>query len=206
MPRIDDYKMAKELAIEYLKKLSLAELKRRSLYETKEDSVFVVPFLGSLYEVSYPEFRFKNISDPKKEVSIIEEVLILHYFKAVPFVDEHYRWISFREIPGTGFYFSAFVKRAIDPLKKVFGNNVDLFKKASEVLKGKELGVGDAGYEFWVFPRVPVQIILWEGDEEFSPEANILFRSSIDKILSPEDIVWTASLLVYKLIGIGKSL
>ncbi len=206
MARIDDYKMAKELAIKKLKELSLAELKRRSLFDLKNDSTFIVPFLGEVYEVSYPDFEFKNTKEPEKEISIIEEVLILHYFKAVPFVDEHFKWISFREIPGTGFYFSAFTKRAIDPLRKVFGFQLEKFEKVSKLLGGKPLDVGDKGFEFWVFPRVPIRLILWMGDEEFPPEANILFRSSIDKILSPEDIVWTASLLVYKMIGISKKL
>ncbi len=204
MPRVDDYKMARDLAIKYLKELSVKEIKTRTLYETKEDDIFIVPFLGEEYEVTYPSFIFRNVKNPDREPSLIEQILILHYFKSVPFVDDHYKWISFREIPGTGFYYSAFLKRAIDPLKKVFGREIDKFIKASEILKGKKLDVGDAGFEFWVFPRVPIQLILWEGDDEFPPDANILFRSSVDMILSPEDIVWAASLLVYKMIGILK--
>jgi hypothetical protein len=50
---------------------------------------------------------------------------------------------------------------------------------------------------------VPVRIILYAGDAEFAPEANILFDRSIGGMLSPEDIAWLAGMLVYRLIGLS---
>jgi hypothetical protein len=49
-----------------------------------------------------------------------------------------------------------------------------------------------------------LQIILWEGDEEFSPEANILFYDTIGDILSPEDFAWLAGMLVYRLMALAR--
>jgi hypothetical protein len=52
---------------------------------------------------------------------------------------------------------------------------------------------------------VPLQLVLYVGDEEFPAEANILFDHSVGEILSPEDIAWLAGMLVYRLIAISKS-
>jgi hypothetical protein len=93
-----------------------------------------------------------------------------------------------------------FVKRAIEPLKNVFGQNLPGFTKAAPQLSGKAISHGDAAFEFHIFPKVPVQVIIWEGDE-FPPEANILFDKTISKILSPEDIAWLSGMLVYRLIA-----
>ena len=94
------------------------------------------------------------------------------------------------------------MKRAVNPLKKTFGQNISGFKKAALELKGKNVEPGDAAFEFTVFPNVPIQLIIWEGDEEFPAEANILFDSSIASILPPEDIAWLSGMLVYRLMAL----
>jgi hypothetical protein len=45
------------------------------------------------------------------------------------------------------------------------------------------------------FERVPVLISLWRPDEEFEPEANMLFDKSITQVFSTEDIVVLAGLV-----------
>jgi len=62
----------------------------------------------------------------------------------------------------------------------------------------------DVGFEFKVFPKVPLQLILWEGDDEFPPEASILFDETIGEILSPEDVAWLSGMLVYRLIALSR--
>ncbi len=48
-----------------------------------------------------------------------------------------------------------------------------------------------------------MQLILWEGDDEFPPEANIIFNDTIGEVLSPEDVAWMAGMLVYRLIALA---
>jgi hypothetical protein len=76
--------------------------------------------------------------------------------------------------------------------------------RAAGRLKGEPTGIGDAGFGFRVFPKVPVRVILYAGDEEFPAEANILFERSIERMLSPEDVAWMAGMLVYRLIALSK--
>ncbi len=203
MARIDDYINAKKIAVEKLSTESFDKIIQRSGFESLDDNICRVPFLDRVYNVSFPDFEFRDEYEENKEIPIQEQVLILHYMMGKSTVKLTGNWISYREIPGASFYFSAFVKRAINPLKKVFGRNISGFIKAAERLKGKVIDPGDAGFEFNVLPKAPLQLIIWEGDEEFAAEANILFDENIEELLSPEDVAWLAGMLVYRLIALA---
>jgi hypothetical protein len=204
MPRIDDYKNARKLAIEELASLSFDTILAKTGFESIEANRFRISFLDRVYHISFPELEFEAEADSREEIPIQEQILILHYMLSpapAPLTDN---WISYREIPGASFYYSAFVKRAIDPLKKVFGQNLDGLLRAGEILGGKTIDTGDAGYEFRPFPNLPLRLILWVGDDEFPAEANIVFNENIKGTLSPEDIAWLAGMVVYRLIALSK--
>ena len=55
------------------------------------------------------------------------------------------------------------------------------------------------------FPRVPIIMIFWSGDEEFPPEARILFDSTISTYLSTEDVAVLSQQTVFGLIKWAKS-
>jgi hypothetical protein len=200
MPRIDDYIAACRLAREKLAAEPYEGLVARSGFEPAEGGGLRIPFLDRVYRLSYPGLEFADTSSGATEIPLQEQVLILHYLHGDPQAGVSGEWVAYREIPGATFYFGAFVKRALDPLKKGFGQNTEGFGRAAGRLKGEAVGIGDAGFEFRVFPRVPVRVILYAGDEEFAAEANILFDRSIGRILSPEDVAWMAGMLVYRLI------
>jgi len=204
MPRIDDYINARKLAVEKLSRDSFEDILKRSGFASSEANLFHIPFLDRIYQVDYPQFEFKEQVQSEKEIPIQEQVLILHYMTAPEIPPATGHWISYREIPGASFYFSAFVKRAVEPLKKVFGQNIAGFSRAAAKLHAKKIKNGDAGFEFNVLPAVPLQLILWTGDEEFPAEANILFDNTIGQILLPEDVAWLAGMVVYRLIALER--
>jgi hypothetical protein len=203
MPRIDDYIAARRLAREQLSAESCERLSMRSGFERAEQGALRIPFLNRLYRLSCPDLEFADASEQNKEVPLQEQVLILHYLQADLPMGSSGDWIAYREIPGATFYFGAFVKRAVDPLKKVFGQDIAGFSRAAARLEGEPLQIGDAGFEFRIFPKVPVRLVLHAGDEEFPAEANILFDRSIGRMLSPEDVAWMAGMLVYRLIALS---
>jgi len=205
MARVDDYFNAKKIAVEQLSSYSLEDIAACSDFETVSASGFKIPFLTRTYHVSFPDFTFSDLADADAEVPIQEQVLILHYMNAMQKTPVSGKWIAYREIPGAAFYYASFVKRAIDPLKKVFGNDVQSLPPVAEKIRGRAIDSGDVGYEFNVLPKVPLQLILWEADEEFEPEANILFDSTAGDYLSPEDAAWLAGMLVYRLIALSKA-
>jgi hypothetical protein len=201
MARIDDYIHAKKIAGDILAAQPFEILAAKSGFEVSGASALKIPFLDRVYRLEYPSFEFKDDVD-NKLIPLQEQVLILHYMMG-SISPSTGKWIAYREIPGASFYFSAFVKRAIDPLKKVFGNNVAGLIKAADKLQGNRIDTGDAGFEFKLFPKISLRLILWAGDEEFPPEANILFEDNIGSIISPEDAAWLAGMIVYRLIAIS---
>jgi hypothetical protein len=204
MARIDDYINARQLAVDDLADVPLDDLIERSGFKRSDGSAFLVPFLDRTYLVDPDGFEFSDSAAPQKEVPIQEQVLVLHYLQAPEAPRPSGSWVSYREIPGASFYNSAFIKRAIDPLKKVFGQDPEAFQRAADRMAGRPVEPGDVGFEFDVFPRVPLQIILYVGDDEFPAEANILFDPSIQRILSAEDIAWMAGMQVYRLIALSR--
>ncbi len=202
MARIDDYVAAKKIAVDKLATEPFGEILSRSGYRSDADQTFCIPFLNRIYTVSYPDFTFSDMVAVQSKVPIQEEVLVLHYLLANNPPQPTGNWVAYREIPGAGFYYSAFVKRAIDPLKKAFGQNTKAMDNAAAQLGATPVETGDAGFELAVMPLIPVQMIMWEGDEEFDPEANILFDQKIGNILSPEDIAWMAGMIVYRLMAL----
>ncbi len=65
---------------------------------------------------------------------------------------------------------------------------------------------GDFGMQFSVFPQICIQLVLWDGDEEFPPDATILFDDTIQKHFSAEDIAVLSGGVVYRLIGLGRKI
>ena len=100
----------------------------------------------------------------------------------------------------------AFIKRAKDPLLKTFGDNPKkMIELALNVYGASPLDYGDFSVIIKALPLVPMSMVLWEGDEEFPAEGNILFDKNISKILSAEDIAWLAGMVVYPLVGMARS-
>ena len=123
MARVDDFQQARDLAAQELANQKLAEIADRSGFETVGTDQLRIPFLDRVYTVSYPEFAFRDAYEASAEVPLQEQVLVLHYLLGCqPRLTG--QWVAYREIPGAGFYYGPFVKRAIDPLKKVFGQNI----------------------------------------------------------------------------------
>lgn len=203
MPRIDDYLQARDLARQDLTQHTIEQIAARSGLNVDGAGRMKIPFLGREYHLTHPAFEFEDRESPEAEIPLQEQVLIMHYLQGCqPLLRG--RWIAYREIPGAGFYWSAFTKRAIDPLRKVFGLNVETFRLAADKLQATAVSGAEAGYRFNVLPYTPLQVNVWEGDEEFPAEANILFDATIGDYLSPEDAAWLASLTVYRLIDLAR--
>ena len=65
-----------------------------------------------------------------------------------------------------------------------FGNDIEAFIKKGMTLHGTALDMGDAAYRFDIVPGITVAVLYWVGDDEFPPEAKILYDRSISKQLT----------------------
>ena len=128
-------------------------------------------------------------------------ILILHYLahKVRGITVLTGEWFSFKELSGVEGYYPAFKKRALEPIVRKYGQNPEKLLDVLERLPAKKVDQGDIGIVLDVFEGVPVLVVLWRGDEEFGPEANMLFDKSVTSIFSTEDIVVLAGLIASQL-------
>ncbi|RDY23116.1 DUF3786 domain-containing protein [Romboutsia maritimum] len=162
---------------------------------------FKVPFLNLNYILDCNNESIYRESDgyiPDIESSI----MILNYltFSKLFHVPNN-NWVSLKEIPNGGaLFYPAFYKSSILELIKSFGKDLKKFERSSKALNGIPTTLGDASYIFKVFPKVMICVVLWEGDEEISPNATILFKPSIEHLMHIESIIGLGSYIAGKLI------
>jgi hypothetical protein len=205
MPRVDDFKNTLMIARgEFEKKDPMVMAQNSGAdYQVKSTgAVLILPFINREIKITWPEGEVITPEDGK-ELSLQEQGLVMHYLIQASGAPLANTWITFREIPSGEFYYSAFAKRAKDPLVQTFGKNPGLLIELGTGMGGIKQEEGDASLCFQAFPRIPVCLILWAEDEEFPPDGNLLFDASISKYLSAEDIAVLSGLVVYPLIGLA---
>ena len=207
MARIDDFQDAINLARDKLPHRDPEEMCRNAGAELSVPNGIkniIFPFFVRKVRISYPEGTMVY-DEGADSLSPQEQGLILHYLLGVNHLPLTGKLITFREIPSGEFYYQPFLKRAQVPLVNTFGSDHELFLKAGKKLGGKDMEMGDASMTFHPFPKIPITLILWKGDEEFSPQGTILFDSSIKNFLGGEDIAFLTDTTVYKLMAISRS-
>lgn len=207
MARVDDYIKAVEIGKNELMGKDPERIARQSgaTYTQGEHghAVLSIDFLNKIIEISWPEMAF-SYNVECGEVPIQQQVLLLHYLNLSNPVEISGDWIAYQEIPDGKFYLDAFVRRAKNPMVQGFGNNPELLVElAKEVYGGTPSDQGDVGVTIQALPLIPVALILWKGDDEFSPEGTILFDRNVSQVLSAEDIAWLAGMIIYPLLGMA---
>jgi hypothetical protein len=206
MARIDDYKTARALAAAELTQRNpkgVASRSRSEYFFEEGREGLIVPYFGQPRRVTWPEVSVAAL-EGGGELPLTEQILILHYLKNSSGAAPEGANIDFKQVPQGGFYWSAFVSRALKPLLSTFGDSPDFYLKVAAALGGEPQPFGDAAARFLAFPLVPVTHVLWRGDEEFDPEAGILFDITIPEHLSTEDIAALAGASVYRLMAAAR--
>ncbi|KLU61142.1 hypothetical protein CEB3_c27120 [Peptococcaceae bacterium CEB3] len=181
-----NYSAALESALAQFRAASLEQIGKYSGYTLADDRI-EVDFLGHKSEVEHPSGRFYPEPAPEGDLPIFARILILHYLSRSSPVQEQGRLISYKEIPGGSIYIQPFTNRAIRPVVQAFGDKPQALLEAGLRLGGRAAAYGDAAVTIPVFPRIPVTLVIWGGDDEFPANANILFDASAAHILPAED-------------------
>lgn len=159
-----------------------------------------VTFLGMKLVVDVAMRKIEVVSG-EMTLKDYHQVLILHYLENEGQVETtaNDTWVSFKELPGGEIYFPAFHKRAVAPLLRKFGSDVHSVIPATERLGAERIEFGTVGVAVAPLEKIRVGIVLWEEDDEFPPECNILFNESIKKILPTEDIAVLAGMIAWSI-------
>ena len=128
--------------------------------------------------------------------------LLGHYSLANP-IESMGTLVKYKDIPGGYAYEDAFIKRAIDPIVEVFGEEPKNLLGAVDLLGGTKLTLGDASLEIPTLKGIPLTYILW-GKEEFPASANILYDVSASSYLPTEDLAVLGELSKQRLIEASK--
>ncbi|UCH87977.1 MAG: DUF3786 domain-containing protein [Thermoplasmata archaeon] len=168
----------------------------------KETESYNLPFMNETFLVNKKTREIKP-KDPssKTYVSSFLATLLVHYLASVKNLEVENKPISFREVPGGGdVYYPAFQNNAIRPIMERFGENPEELIPAGERLGGKPIDKGDAAVEIPVFPKIPVTVIVWAGDEEIPANATILFDVTAKEQIHIEDLAVIGGVVAGKLI------
>jgi hypothetical protein len=210
LARIDDFRKALSLASRELSRVNLHRICSLSGTSCVEDKTG-----GPAIEISFmnedllvkvqPEVNVVG-KQTGAQLSLAEKIIILHYLLTARGDSMSRNLITFREVPGGGFYYPAFLKRTHDPFLRVFGPHPQRLPVCGRQLGAEPGEIGDVSIRLWPLPRIPITIVLWKGDDEFPPEGNFLFDASIASYLPTEDIVVLTGMIIYRLIRISQSL
>lgn len=166
----------------------------------EEITSFYIRFLGRNYYILHPGFEIKNSTQDKDiytlEQDIQAKILLLHYFlegDGVPFAGT---MISYHDLPWGEVYYRQFQKRCIFRLARTYGNHLDIFKKVLGSLNAVPADYGDSAYKFELMNGLWLCFILWQGDEEFAPTAQILFSDNFTTAFMAEDVAYIGDIVM----------
>ena len=163
-----------------------------------DEKIVKLPFFGQIMEATHPEGDVKSAESGEKP-PISEQILILHYLSSDYPFPETDKLIAYSEIPDGKFYDAPYQKRTRNYLLGVFGTRLETLKAAAKMLDAEFEDRGDIAFSLEAFPKVRVHFVCWEGDDEFEPEASVLWENSVQAFLDAESIAVLGTMAVGRL-------
>jgi hypothetical protein len=118
----------------------------------------------------------------------------LYYLNSAIDIPPTERLIKPSDLKGGQLFFRGSHVLPLDGLATKFATNADNFRKKGHDLGAERAQFGDAALRLFPFPKIPVYLILWMQDEEFTARADLLFDSS-SEMQAPLDILWSVAMM-----------
>ena len=151
---------------------------------------FYVNLLGVEYAISYPTAAFT----PGAALPV--QTFILRWLLEGKKVSWQGNWKTFREMPWGELYIKPYTGRVLTRAAFTFGFKLEKFRAACEKMGAVAVKHGDAGYQLQLLPGFWMQIMVWEGDDEFPPNAQVLYTDNFEDGFAPEDRVVAGDILI----------
>ncbi len=156
---------------------------------------FYVNLLGVEYAISHPVYGIRETAGGKVPVLPVQTFLLRYLLESKAVADLG-QWKTFREMPWGELYIKPYTGRVLTRAAFTFGTRVAAFKAACEKMGAVALNHGDAGYQFNLIGDFKMQILVWAGDEEFPPNAQVLYSDNFQDGFAPEDRVVAGDILI----------
>ena len=156
---------------------------------------FYVNLLGRDYAISHPEYAFRALDNgPLPPLPV--QTFLLRYLLESKNVAWAGQWKTFREMPWGEMYIKPYTGRVLTRAAFTFGTRLSAFNAAAEKMGAVPVNHGDAGWEFRLIGDYRMQILVWEGDDEFPPNAQVLYSDNFAQGFAAEDRVVAGDILI----------
>lgn len=166
----------------------------------EETKSFTLIFLGTQYRITYPDFQVSHTADDKGfyplEDMIYAKILTIRFLLNGHSLEGTGSFKTYREMPWGEVYLRQFDGRCIKRLAFSYGNRISVFNAVMEHIGASPVKHGDTAYEVEIFPEYKIQMILWEGDEEFPPSSQILFSDNFPVSFQAEDMAVMGDVII----------
>lgn len=162
-----------------------------------DGEAFTLRLVNATYRLTWPNY---TISADREDAFALKalpgQTFLLRWLLEGKRLPARGTYKTFRDMPWGELYIQPFTGRCLTRAAYTFGTRVAQFAAAMEKLGAKKLPHGDAGYELELLPGYPMQLIVWEGDEEFPPNSQILYGDNFADSFSAEDRVVSGDILI----------
>lgn len=201
--------LARQLASEKLAAIpDIQEQCRKSGAQYQQAGVkkmAVIRYLNQPFAISIPDGDITPADGSAEQLTPRDRLIILHYFLTAKGTPPGGKLITFRELPEGNVYQPTFAKRTIQPLIANFGKEPHNLLLFSQPMGGYKADYGDTAITINAFPRLPLTFVVWQGDDEFPAQGNVLFDENISDYLPTEDITVLCEIITWKLVRYLKS-
>ena len=156
---------------------------------------FYVNLLGREYAISHPDYALRAL-DGGVLPPLPVQTFLLRYLLESKSAAWAGQWKTFREMPWGEMYIKPYTGRVLTRAAFTFGTRIAAFKAAAEKMGATPVNHGDAGYQFSLIGGYQMQILVWEGDDEFPPNAQILYSDNFAEGFAAEDRVVAGDILI----------
>jgi len=161
-------------------------------------------YLNQPYLIHIPDAEVSPAAG-NEAVPVREKILILHYFTQAKGTPLSGKQVTYRELKEGSLYAPVFYQRAIKPLVDHFGSEPHRLAEVAQVWGSQPAEYGDISVTVPAFPCVPLTLILWKGDDEFPPEGNLMFDSTVPDYLTSDDTHALCEIVAWKLVSLLKA-
>ena len=202
------YQLAYQLACEKLAGIiDIEEQCRRSgtQYQVAASKkIVLIKYLNQPFQISLPDGEITAIDDTEP-ITMRDKLIMLHYFISAKGTPPAGKQITFRELPEGIVYQPTFAKRTVKPLLDNFGKEPDSLLLFGQMLGGYIAHYGNTAITINAFSHVPITIVIWQGDDEFPSQGNVLFDANISDYLPTEDITVLCEIIAWRLVRIFRA-
>lgn len=183
---------------------------RTGFFYDEEKKVFTVVFMGSTYEISFPDYKISHKEDEKGvyplEEAMNAKIFMVRYLSEKAKAPSSGKFLTYREVPWGEVYFRQFQGRCLMRLAFSYGNKLEAFKKVMTAMGAKPLEQGDCAFELEFMEGFFIRLILWEGDDEFPPSSQILFSDNFAVTFAAEDLAVAGDICINMMKSVERKL